>query len=608
MPKLKGAGSILLVLLLALALLALPSHRVAASTVPDDDARYHRSYERNGCSFPAGWCTAYAAIRFSERSRAHGVDWNGNAKEWYANAAGTGWNTTADVARPQVGAIVCWSGGGRGLGHVAVVEEIYDGGVLISESNWEGFNVLSNTVLEWGEVQARNSYRFQGYIFPDSVAYWTGGSCVAGATAPATTFYFAEGTCRPGFETFLELLNPQTSEAPVTLTYILGDGSSRTSQLVVPALSRSTLRAKSCLGEGDDVSHDFSTVVSSAGSCSIVAERSMYFDYGGWTGGSCVVGATTAATAFYFAEGTCRPGFETYLELLNPSGGRADLSVTYMLGDGSGRSSQLSLPGLGRATIRVKSTLGEADDILHDFAIAVRSTNAVPIVAERSMYFDYGGWTGGSCVVGATAALTSAYFAEGSTRPGFVEYLALQNPGPRAVEVRATYSFGAGQGGPIERSYKVGPGQRVTVPVWQEVGLEKDVSIQLSAAGNFLAERPMYFRYLGYGAEWTGGSCTMGTSAPARLWLFAEGCTLPGFHEYLCLLNPGPREAVVRLSYLGPAGTPGPRDLVLPANSRVTVFVGQDAGCGLEVAARLDVLSGPDIVCERPMYFAFDPS
>ena len=50
----------------------------------------------------------------------------------------------------------------------------------------------------------------------------------------------------------------------------------------------------------------------------------MYFNYQGvWTGGDGVVGATSPASTFYFAEGTCRPNFDPYLCIQNPGAGAA---------------------------------------------------------------------------------------------------------------------------------------------------------------------------------------------------------------------------------------------------------------------------------------------
>ena len=62
----------------------------------------------------------------------------------------------------------------------------------------------------------------------------------------------------------------------------------------------------------------------------------MYFNYKGvWTGGHDVVGATAPATTFYFAEGTCRPDFDPYFCIQNPGSAAADVTLTYMKGDGT---------------------------------------------------------------------------------------------------------------------------------------------------------------------------------------------------------------------------------------------------------------------------------
>jgi hypothetical protein len=128
----------------------------------------------------------------------------------------------------------------------------------------------------------------------------------------------------------------------------------------------------------------------------------MYFSYGaGWTGGHDVVGATSPATTFYFAEGTCRPGFDPYLCIQNPGGAQANITITYMKGDGGTDTRTISVAPNSRSTVAVKGHLGEGNDAAHDFSTKVECTNGQQIIAERPMYFSYGaGWTGGHDVVG----------------------------------------------------------------------------------------------------------------------------------------------------------------------------------------------------------------
>jgi len=122
------------------------------------------------------------------------------------------------------------------------------------------------------------------------------------------SWYFAEGTCRPGFDPYLTIQNPGAADAAVKITYMKGDSTTQIQNLTVSAHSRSTVVVKDTLGEGNDAAHDFSSKVECTNGQSIIAERPMYFNYRpgqlNWNGGSDVVGALSPASVFYFAEGT----------------------------------------------------------------------------------------------------------------------------------------------------------------------------------------------------------------------------------------------------------------------------------------------------------------
>jgi len=208
--------------------------------------------------------------------------------------------------------------------------------------------------------------------------------------------------------------------------------------------------------------------------------------------------------------------------------------------------------------------------------------------------------------MGATQLATEYYFAEGTTRAGFEEWLTLQNPGTSTIKVSATYQLGKGQGGPVTKSYEIAAQSRKTLYVPTEAGPDKDVSVHLTCPTAFLVERPMYFCYTYGGANWTGGSCVIGAPSVATDWFFAEGCTIPGFHEWLCLQNPSAQDAKVQVTYyLQGSGALTPKTETVPANSRITLFVNSHAGADLQLSSRIQVSSGPGIICERPMYFNY---
>jgi hypothetical protein len=414
-------------------------------------------------------------------------------------------------------------------------------------------------------------------------------------------FYFAEGYTGSNFREYLCLGNPYSATAHVNINYLFPDGTSQNQAVEVQANSHTTVFVNPVVGQDKEVSCQLEADLP------IVAERPMYFNYDGdWTGGDDAIGATGTSTIWYFAEGYTGPGFEEWICVLNPQGQAADLTFNFQTQeDGVKVVTGQSVPAHSRKSFKVNDLLG------NNYQTALRLDSNIPVVAERPMYFNYQGtsawnWTGGHCVMGASSLAYQYSFAEGTTRPGFEEWLTLQNPNTEAVTINAVYRFGSGQGDPMNASYTVEAGKRSTIYVPQAVGPDKDVSVSLSCASPFLAERPMYFRYTGFGADWTGGHCVIGATETATNWFFAEGYTGENFQEWLCMENPGDSKAVVELDYYTQErGALDPWSIEVPARTRVTVSVNSSAGPDLQLSTRARVISGPAIVAERPMYFNY---
>ncbi len=291
---------------------------------------------------------------------------------------------------------------------------------------------------------------------------WTGGSCVRGIGSAQPVWYLAEGSTRPGFESFLSLQNPGDLPADVMLTYMRGDGGVARQGLSIAAHTRATVKVNDFLGSVDGPASDFSTRVEA--NAPIVAERAMYFNYKGlWDGGHSGMGQTELKTDYYFAEGTTRPGFDAYLCLQNPNDVASQVTVTYMLGDGTNVDRSVTVPAHTRSTLKANDVLGTADSAANDFSAHVKVTNSIPIVAERPMYFDYHGWTGGHTEGGADAPANKFYFAEGTVRPEFNSYLCIQNPNDRPSDVKITYMLG--DGSTRDQLLTVPPRTRSTVAV-----------------------------------------------------------------------------------------------------------------------------------------------
>jgi Tol biopolymer transport system component len=419
------------------------------------------------------------------------------------------------------------------------------------------------------------------------------------------TWYFAEGYTGAGFQEYLCLGQPVDAPISVKVTYLFKDGTTPLERTYdVPALSRKTVNVNQEVGPDKEVS------LRCEADSPFLAERPMYFDYtgggGNWTGGHDVMGAAWPSKTWYFAEGYTGAGFDEWICVLNPGNDAADLTFRFQTQEeGTKTVTGLSVPAHSRGSFKANQLL---EGKSYQTSLALESTQ--PVVAERPMYFNYGGtnswnWTGGHCVMGVPALARNYFFAEGSTRLEFEEWLTLQNPGTAPITVNAVYQLGPGQGSPIPKSYVVEGGRRYTVYVPKEVGTLKDVSVRLSSASYFLAERPMYFNYQGTGAwNWTGGHCVIGAMGEAYGWFFAEGYTGDGFEEWLCLQNTGTADAQVEVVYYPEGGgAPITKPHTVPASSRYTVPVNADAGKNLSISC--EVASDQPIIVERPMYFNF---
>jgi len=473
---------------------------------------------------------------------------------------------------------------------------------------------------EWKAQRSGTVESILGISALDTANVWavgTNGTLLQGMSsgAPtATTFYFAEGSSRPGFFPYLCIQVPGGTPAHVKMTFMRGAGGATVLVYDLQPVCRTTFDVKALLGEANDAAHDFSVKVEST--VPIIAERPMYFAFSGWKGGHDVIGAPHPAPTFYFAEGTCRPGYASYICIQNPGTVPSRVAITYMLGNGTNTRRELVVGAQSRSTVAVNDVLGSADDSAHDFSAKVETTDGTSIVAERPMYFSYRlgrpgySWAGGHDVVGARAPARAFYFAEGSCRPGFEPYICIQNPGSAAADVRLTLMRGTGENKQVDVVVK--ERSRMTQSVVDLIGQADDpahdfsLKVETTNGQRIIAERPMYFNYRGV---WTGGHDVVGATRPAQYYYFAEGTTRPGFAPYLCVQNPGDSEAVVEVTYMLGDGTNKNQLVKVPARSRSTVPVldvlGSKDDMSHDFSVRLVANGRAEIICERPMYFAY---
>ncbi len=247
----------------------------------------------------------------------------------------------------------------------------------------------------------------------------------------------------------------------------------------VKPLSRLTVRVNDMVEEGD-----YAMVVRS--SAAVVAERSQYFVYNDtMTGSHCSPGIPQPGGRWFFAEGTTRDSFESYLTVFNPCAYSTWLEVRMYASDGSLTKEHLGLGAGERKTLRLNSYLPADADY------SLRVSSLLPVLAERAAYFNAQNVTGGYCVAGTPLPRERWLFPEGCTGQGFTTWLALFNPQEEEQAVTVDYYLGDGE--VASREYLLPPEERVTIDVAAEVGSADEVSIEVSSRAGIVAERSMYF-------------------------------------------------------------------------------------------------------------------
>ncbi len=481
-----------------------------------------------------------------------------------------------------------------------VVVEVRTGNTPTPDGTWSAWTAVAN-----GGMVPGGPTRYIQY----QVSLSTGDIVVTPEVSDITidfqavpyTWYFAEGYTGTDFDEWLTLENPGADAANVVVTYYTLTGAPIAKPHTVPAHSRYTINVNQNLGQNLENS------VRIGSDRPLICERPMYFDYHGiggynWTGGHDVMGALQADRNWYFAEGTTLPGFDEWLLVQNPNNTEATVQVTYFVNGGEPIHRRHVVPPNSRYTIYVNLDAGQNMEL----SMQVRSDD-VPVICERSLYFDYAGisgrdWTGGHDILGANSLSTIFYFAEGYTAPNFDQWLTLVNPGAALAQVTLTYYR---NGGPTAVTHHNVPGEsRYTVFCNYDLGdvNPSEISMKVESTQPILAERPMYFDYQGMGDHsWTGGHNVMGSDGIATDWYFAEGYTGAYFEQWLTIENPNPVAAHLQITYYTRDARALPvRNHTVPANSRYTIYTNTDAGPDLEVSTFVHSTDQP-VLAERPM-------
>jgi Zn-dependent metalloprotease len=220
----------------------------------------------------------------------------------------------------------------------------------------------------------------------------------AGVTAPATSWFLAEGATGPFFDLFVLLANPSTLPARVRATYLLPSGQTLTREYDVAPQSRFNI----WVDREDPALADtaVSTTVDSLNRVPIIVERAMWWgDGGGWYEAHNSPGATATGTSWGLAEGEVggTRNAATYVLIANTSREEATVRARLFFEDGTTAERSFGVAAHCRFNVDVGAEFPEARD--RRFGAVIDSLGDPParIVVERAMYWSVGSdfWAAG---------------------------------------------------------------------------------------------------------------------------------------------------------------------------------------------------------------------
>jgi hypothetical protein len=337
-------------------------------------------------------------------------------------------------------------------------------------------------------------------------------------TRSATTWYLAEGATHGFFDLFYLIQNPGPVAAAVEIVYL------RPAPQVpivrtysIAANSRQTIRVDDVPGLAET---DVSGAIRATNGVPIIVERAMYFTRPDqvYAAGHESAGVTAAQTRWFLAEGATGSFFNMFILIANPSSDAATVQFDYLLTNGTTVTVTRNVAANSRLTLNVAE---EAPQLASaNMSTVVTSTNAVPIVVERAMWWPAGpgGWqeahnSPGEIVTGPRWALAEG---ESGGPSGKQTYILIANTSAFAGQVRVRLLFEDAT--TTEKVFNLAPNSRTNVSVDVEfpTAANRRFGAMVESLGGtpaeLVVERAMYAN--ANGIIWAAGTNALATKMP----------------------------------------------------------------------------------------------
>lgn len=434
------------------------------------------------------------------------------------------------------------------------------------------------------------------------------------AAGEVFTRYLAEGVTSAFFDTRIALLNPGTTSADTTLTFLRGAAAPISHSLSIPAGRRVTIDPKTIPGLQ---AAEFSTEVQS--SQPLVVDRTTTWDGTGY-GSHSETGVSAPSPVWYFAEGATIGGFQLFYLLQNPSTHDVPVKVRYLRTTGAPLEKTYMVPAQSRFNVWANGEefggLGKALANA-EFSAVVEALDATPIIVERAMYLNTQGRTfnAGHESAGVTEPKTTWFLAEGATGQFFDLFVLIANPTHTDAQVKLTYLLTGGQ--TLTRTMIAPANARsgvwVDMETFDGIAGHPLANVAVSTTVESLNEVPLVVEramwWPGDSSTWHEAHNSAGATTTGRKWAVAEG-EVGGPHQqetYLLIANTSDHAGSARVTLYFEDGTSVWQLYPLDPRSRTNVNAAADFGDvvkGRRFGAVVESLGAEpaQIVVERAMY------
>ena len=356
------------------------------------------------------------------------------------------------------------------------------------------------TAIDGGKIMAERAM----YMYGTIDGKW-GAHDSIGIMTPSPVWYLPEGATYYGFDEWVLIQNPNSAPVKTRVQFLGRGGVVREFVTEIGAGRRYSVHVNEYVPDAEIATRVESLSLEGGEALPVFAERAMYMaTLDGKRGAHDSIGLSTPGPEWYLPEGTTRAGFDEWVLVMNPNDAGTDVRATFLTPDGVGNTYDFHMDANSRFSIHVNDF---AQD--EDVSTVVTSLDGADVLAERAMYIHApDGKRGAHCSIGSPRSDACWYLPEGTTRPGFDEWVLVQNPNDTAAEVRVIFLGPEGEANRIV--FTMRPNSRFSVHVNEFVnGL--DVSTVVESVGidpvGILAERAMYMWTADYKQ---GAHCSIG--------------------------------------------------------------------------------------------------